>query len=499
MNGTNKTSVGIVFGIALLYAALSLVCTVTAMIGGEAWPALFLPQGDGLGTPLADVPIVGGTLTDLIKDFAELFGDAKTIGVAVTVVGFVLAVAGMFTPWVMDVKGKENPAQYLWTRRPGATVRTILAPWGLIPSAWNKNKALVVVPVVLLPFYWSWALLLTVALIVPFLLVKAVVAGKIRKAAKLEPRRSDATFAVCPKCKRKFDEPKVRCMCDLILDYPVPNEYGYRVHVCNNGHEMPCVQGTRAGLRTVCPYCGSDIETREALPISIAMVGATGAGKTTLMLASVDVITQVARGVDVAVDAATPGVSKQAVAAKDVAAKTASGELDSECLFLRSRGLSDREIVFNDISGTEFEPRDGKVLFEEYYAYASGIVFAFDPIALARGGRGASPMDVFESFHSMFTQINGFGPGTVSDIPFAVVATKNDAMPQGLSNNDVRRYLQENGQQNFVKVVESLFSEVRYFSATSTGDDCRSAAAPIWWIVGRTDKELASKVPVQSV
>ena len=229
------------------------------------------------------------------------------------------------------------------------------------------------------------------------------------------------------------------------------------------------------------------------------MVGAVGAGKTTLMLASVETITQVARGADVSVDAATPGVSKQAVAAKEMAARTASGELDSECLFLRSVDLADREIVFNDISGTEFEPKDGKVLFEEYYTYSSGIVFAFDPVVLAKGGRGATPMDVFESFHSMFTQINGFGPGTVSDIPFAVVATKSDIMPQGLSNSDVRKYLQENGQQGFVRVVESLFSEVRYFSATSVGDDCRSAAAPIWWIVGRTDKELASKVPVQSV
>ena len=498
MNGTNKAIVGIVFGIALLYAALSLVCTVLGMLDGSAWPVLFFPHGEDLGIALADIPGIGA-LAGPINDFTGLFGDTKTVGVAVVIAGFVLAVAGMFTPWAMNVKGTENPAQYLWTKRPGATVRSIFAPWGLIGSAWNRNKALVVVPIVLLPLYWFWSLLITVALIVPFLLVKAVIAGKVRKAAKLEPKMSDATHAICPKCKRKFYQPKVRCKCDLILDYPVPNEYGYKVHVCNNGHDMPCVHGTRAGLRTVCPFCGSDIETREALPISIALVGAVGAGKTTLMLASVEAITQVARRMDVAVDAATPGVSRQAVAAKAFAAKTASGELDSECLFLRSMDLADREIVFNDISGAEFEPRDGKVLFEEYFTYSSGIVFVFDPIMLAKGGRGATPMDVFESFHSMFTQINGFGPGTVSDIPFAVVATKSDIMPQGLSNNDVRKYLQENGQQGFVRVVESLFSEVRYFSATSVGDDCRSAAAPIWWIVGRTDKELASKVPVQSV
>ena len=108
-------------------------------------------------------------------------------------------------------------------------------------------------------------------------------------------------------------------------------------------------------------------------------------------------------------------------------------------------------------------------------------------------------MDVFESFHSMFTQINGFGPGSVSKIPFAVVASKNDILNPSLKSAEVRDFLVENGQQGFVKVVESLFQEVRYFAASSVGEDCKSAAAPVWWIVGKSDQELASKVPVLSV
>ena len=148
MNGTNKAIVGIVFGIALLYAALSLVCTVLGMLDGSAWPSLFFPHGEDLGIALADIPGIGA-LAGPINDFTELFGDTKTVGIAVVAAGFVLAVAGMFTPWAMNVKGTENPAQYLWTKRPGATVRSLFAPWGLIGSAWAKNKALVVVPIVL--------------------------------------------------------------------------------------------------------------------------------------------------------------------------------------------------------------------------------------------------------------------------------------------------------------------------------------------------------------
>jgi len=500
MNGTNKAIVGVVFGIALLFAALTFVCTAMSVLdGGAATIVLFAPHGGEIGIDLADVSGIEDVI-GLYADFLGIFGDDKTITLALEAVGFVLAVAGMLTPWAMNVKGKENPAQYLWTQRPGATVRSIFAPWGLIGAAWSKSKPLVIVPVILLPLYALWSILLTILLIVPFLLVKAVIGGKIRSAAKRDAksRPSKESFSVCPICKRNFEKPKVKCKCGLILDYPVPNEYGYKVHVCNNGHEMPCVAGKRSDLKTVCPYCGTEIQTREAATISIAMVGAAGAGKTTLMLASVGVITQVARGKDVTVDAVTAGVSKQTVAAKDVVARTASGELDSECIFLRSRDLPTRELIFNDISGTEFEPSEDKVLFEEYYTYSNGIVFVFDPIALIHG-RGSSPMDVFESFHSMFTQINGFGPGSVSKIPFAVVASKNDILNPSLKSAEVRDFLVENGQQGFVKVVESLFQEVRYFAASSVGEDCKSAAAPVWWIVGKSDQELASKVPVLSV
>lgn len=501
MNGTNKAIVGIVYGIALFFGILALALSILeALDSGAASILLLAPHKGEMTLDLGTVAGLDGIM-GYYSDFVGLFGDSSILAVILEVVGFILAAAGMFTPWAMDVKGKDNPVQYLWTQRPGAFVRTVFAPWGLIPSAWSKAKPLVIVPIVLLPLYAVWAAVMTVLLIVPFLLVKMVIGAKIRSAARKETKvHGSAIFAVCPKCKRNFERPRVKCdKCDLVVDYPVPNAFGYRVHTCNNGHDIPCIAGRRAALTTVCPYCGSKIVTKEASPVSIALVGATGAGKTTLMLAAVETISDVARSKTVTVEAVTPGVSKQTVAAKDVVAKTASGELDSECLFLRSLDLSERELVFNDISGTEFEPKEDKVLFEEYYTYSDGIVFVFDPISLEHGGRGATPMDVFESFHSMFTQINGFGPGAVSKIPFAVVASKNDVLNPPLKSADVRDFLIENGQQGFVRVLESVFSEVRYFAASSKGDDCKSAAAPIWWIVGKSDQELATKVPVLSV
>ena len=46
-------------------------------------------------------------------------------------------------------------------------------------------------------------------------------------------------------------------------------------------------------------------------------------------------------------------------------------------------------------------------------------------------------------------------------------------------------------------MLESLFSDVRYFAVSSYGDDCMSAARPFWWIVSKTDQELAGAVPIE--
>ena len=505
MKGMNKAIVGVVLGISLIYAALSLVLTVqNLMETGVVSMFLFLPHGEELGIDLGEYV---GFLTGAYDSFLSLIGvsitgDAgtlKIIELALVLLGFVLAVLGMVTKPSLDCTGTTNPAQYLWTHRPSSAARCLAAPWGLLAACWDKSKPLVIVPIILLPFYAFWSLMLTVFLIVPYAVVRIAIGAKIKSAAKREGREYEKStqFAVCPKCKRNFERPKVKCKCGLDLDYPVPNEYGYKYHVCNNGHEIPCTSGKRSGLRTICPYCGSDIETREAMPVSVAMVGAVGSGKTTMMLAAVDTITKMARTRDVSVEAVTPGISKQAVLAKDVAPKTAPGELDSECMFLRSRTMQDKEILINDISGQEFEPKEGKALFEEYYTYTDGIVFAFDPIALTRQRKGATPMDVFESFHFMYSQITGTSPNKASEVPLAIVATKNDIVSPRMEDKDVRRYLMENGQDGFVRVAESLFKNIRYFAVSSYGDDCMSAARPFWWIVSETDKELADAVPIE--
>jgi hypothetical protein len=64
-----------------------------------------------------------------------------------------------------------------------------------------------------------------------------------------------------------------------------------------------------------------------------------------------------------------------------------------------------------------------------------------------------------------------------------------------MKDEDVRQYLIDNGEEDFVKIVESLFSEVKYFSVSSHGIESASAMRPVWWIVDHVDKKLTETIP----
>jgi len=513
MNGMNKTIMAVVSAIALVYSALCFYLTLQEYVTNPLSPIhiwLFLPvTGTSLGIDITQflidhISALGGHgLYESFLDWivARLPVDPENTGfyikLVLIMVGFILPIFGFITKPAYNCNGTENPAQYLWTHRPKAFLRCLALPWDLIPAMWGKHKALVIIGILLLPFHAAWSLVMTVSLIIPFIIVRLVIGGKISSAAKKEAEeyQKNTDYGVCPHCKRSFDRPMVKCKCGLILQYPVPNEYGYKYHTCNKGHDISCESGKRSNLNTTCPHCGKQIQTREALPITISLVGGTNTGKTSLMLAAVETISKQARAVDITVESPSSGLSKEAIAAKDYAPRTVPGELESQILFLRSLTLQDREIIFNDISGVEFQPSVGKALFEEYYNYTNGIVFTFDPMSFKRDLKRESPHEVFECFHYMYTTIRGIGPGTVSDIPFAIVATKSAVPTPKLRDEDVRDYLVENGEENFVKVVESLFTDVKYFSVCSHGDNCESAMRPIWWIVGHADKKIVQLIP----
>ena len=109
MNGMNKAIVGVVFGIALIYSALSLMLTVQNLMDtGVVSMFLFLPHGGELGIDLGES---AGFFTNLYDSFVSLIGglitdDADTlkiIEIVLVVVGFVLAALGLASKPSLDL------------------------------------------------------------------------------------------------------------------------------------------------------------------------------------------------------------------------------------------------------------------------------------------------------------------------------------------------------------------------------------------------------------
>ncbi len=513
MNGINRTIVAVVSMIALIYSALCFYATLRDFITHDMETIrfyLFFPIDGQIGYSVSDI-LNKYNIHDFTQYYQKFIDWVlsynpgsmakfnKELTLAMIVCGFLISVGGFLTKEATDVKGRTNPAEYLWTHRPHSAIRALALPWNFIVGSWKKFKPLVVLPIILLPLYAPWSIMITLFLIIPYAICRIVVGGKISSASRRERKdfAKNTEFSVCPHCRTNFERPAVKCRCELTIDYPVPNRYGYKYHTCNNGHDISCEGGKRGELRTFCPNCGEKIVTREAKPITISLIGAVGSGKTTMMLAAANTISQNAKLNGISVELPSDNLTKQDINSKDWTPKTVTGELESRCMFLSSSDFREREILFNDISGEEFRANANKILFEEYYNYTDGFVFAFDPLSLKKERLKDAPSEVFATFHSMYTNITHTSPNATVNVPFAVVATKNDLMNPALKDEDVRQYLIDNRQETFVHLMESVFKNVQYFAINSTGDECESAIRPIWWIAGQSDSELVKRVPEQ--
>jgi len=429
---------------------------------------------------------------------------------AFTVAGFLLVASGPFVKVSKDMcHGEEEPKEKLFTHRGNAAARMLLLPWNGMLAAYRLSFLMLIPVAFFFLFALPFALLMDLVMVLPFLILKAVMGAKIRGASRSDSEEylENTEYAVCPHCKRNFLRPNVRCRCDQILSYPIPNECGTRYHTCSRGHDMPCTydDGKRGQLRSVCPFCGRDIMTREARPIVISTVGAPASGKTTLVLSALNNLDEASKECGFSLDPVTPWVSSGRYRQPESAMRTEPGERDSEIVFLKSRRFSrEKELLINDISGAEFEPREDKVIFEEYFTYTDGFLFTVDPLSLISpqtSVRRSTPLDTLSSFLSMFNEVTGTGPSYTTTIPVAVVLTKADTprvsemlSPSAGTDSDpaARGFLVDNGQEQFVKTLESVFKDVRYYAVASLGRETSSSFHPLKWILSSSDGDLAS-------
>ena len=502
MNRTNRALMGPIVGIALVYVVLSLISTIIS-INNEEYVIKLIPFYDGLVMPDAYWSLIG-LYTGIGGEGAK-----GLITMALLAVGFLLVAAGCVSKSTFDLKGSEDdPQEYMFTHRPRGFLMCLMIPWNILITTWKLKKIPVIIPIIFLPFIFPFALMMDIVLAVLFVIMWALMTVRIKMAAGKDRETYDreTQYAVCPKCKRNFYQPKVKCSCGLVLSFPVPNEHGVKYHTCNKGHKIPCTDadGARAKLTAVCPHCDAEMLTHDAKPIVLSMVGSVGSGKTTMMLSAIESITSLAKERGIVSEIISSGISVNAQRGRSNVLPTRTGELDSEYFFLRSRDLQEKEIVINDISGVEFQPDRDKVLFEEYYRYNDGIIFAIDPLEVlalhhsqspTKGSKN-TPVAALESFYHMYTEINGYGPAVKSTVPFAIVLTKmDDPRVRSLVNAEASpmEFLNKYSHKMVIDITKSAFKNVRYFTVASFGDN-NNAMEPFLWILGENDPDLKKKL-----
>lgn len=519
MNKLNSKLYYVISTIALALLSLSVCFTLYHFFTYNTYDVAFFDPFKVMTAQLTDMYF---TFSSLLPDLWSVLQTSNTFYIDLIsgyvgdiiatlvffMIGALLVFAGIMSKPSGNCKGPESdPREYMFTHRRFAPLKVLAMPWNIIPALWSHKKVPVIIPIIFLPLMVPFALYADVIVIVVYAIMAPIMALRIKLAAKKDREKYDAAvgIAICPKCKRTFYQPKVRCKCGSVFEYPVPDKHGLTEHTCNKGHVMPCTNanGARGRLQCVCPHCNEDIPSHEARPVVFSMVGAVGAGKTALIVSAAESIAAKAKSKAFITELATPGITPNMHAIKDVLPPTVAGELDTECMFVWSRELDARELMFNDISGTEFEPREDKVIFQDYYKYTDGFVFAIDPMAVMAFHKSDSPIKsnkttvsgTLESFYNTFAMVTGTSPSTRSGVPVAVVLTKmdNPRVSAAIRDNGAEGFLREHGEGDFVKNLQIMFTDVKYFTVSSIGADA-NAADPFLWITAKKDREFVSKL-----
>ena len=504
MNRTNQALMGALIGIAFVYIFLSFALTVINFYD-EKYVIELIPFYNSVFMP----DVLHTAYWNLIGLYTGFMDDVRYLTIGFFAIGFALVVGGSVSKPSFDMKGcEDDPKEFLFTHRPNGFRLCLMIPWNILVAAWRLKKVPVILPIIFIPFMLPFAVVMDVIIAIIFAIEWVVMTSRIKMASGKEREiyEKETQYAVCPKCKRNFYQPKVKCMCGLVVSYPMPDKHGVKYHTCNKGHKLPCTaaDGGRSKLKAVCPYCNAEMSTHDAKPIVLSMVGSVGSGKTTMMLSAVESITTLAKERGAVSEIVSGGISLNVQRGKSQIMPTRAGELDSEYFFLRSRDLPEKEIVVNDISGVEFQPDVDKVLFEEYYRYNDGIIFVIDPLEVlalhhsqspTKGSKN-TPIAALESFYHMYTEINGYGPAVKSSVPFAIVLTKmDDPRVKAAVNAEPTPadFLTKYSHKMVIGIAQSAFKNVKFFKVASLGEN-NNAAEPFLWILGENDQDLKKKL-----
>ncbi|MDR0804393.1 MAG: hypothetical protein LBN42_01235 [Oscillospiraceae bacterium] len=400
-------------------------------------------------------------------------------------------------------------------------------------------------------FFGSVFWLLTSIVMVVYLTVlwlPAFVLCSIVKAIDSAYLNANRIFTACPECKAKSHIPAYKCPnCGRMHTNLTPGRYGIFHRTCTCGEVLPSVFFLgRAKLRAKCKECGTPLNSREAIPICIPVIGGRSVGKTAFITAFVKEFTDdyaKAHNLNVEIyndskkeiyneitrdyESGSTRMTARSADIRDTSSVSFS-------FFLSAPNLRPERLVhIYDIAGEVFTSDDENEV-QRQYEYCHGIVFVIDPMSIPKVRfkyeKGFNPKDIAgigetdinetaDVFLNKLRVIAGLSEGDMSNTPIAIVLSKTDqpGLDTLFSPNKiavvrkryplysdldiidmlVRSFLTSVGFGNFLNLIEVKFKVNKFFICSAIGHTRdegeyapKGVMSPMEWLIRKTDRKL---------
>lgn len=363
---------------------------------------------------------------------------------------------------------------------------------------------------------------------------------------------------VCTNCQKKYLFPIYVCKCGRQHRRLAPGKYGILSRVCECGEKLPTsglkkVNGLkRKELPAICPYCGYEDKQGESVQLVVPIGGGRSSGKSVFINAFVyDFVEELAINKDLDVDPYNNpyndkmrsqyqmirglyqhGESKRTEKEND---KTKSSARDFSFWVNHESFTVPKLVHVLDIDGETFV--EGSENFvPEQYRYCKGTVLVIDPFSIVKfrnevigelngedkNGIGPVPIvDVLNSFVLKLRDVLHLKASQDIRLPVAVAIAKIDAgnLEERIGERAVRKlmseqpeqyrnyhdtmdylcreFLKSNGEEGFLKIVDTEFKNIRFFAFSALGHSLRNGRYHpkgvmeiMEWILGQGDPDL---------
>lgn len=322
---------------------------------------------------------------------------------------------------------------------------------------------------------------------------------------------------VCPHCHSKFNIPYYICPgCGQIHRMLIPGPYGIIKRKCQCGAVIPSTNFSgRSKLKAICPVCSENIESREASPICIPIVGGKSVGKTSYMYVTVNkLINDISKEKKWNIrflngseeEKFSKGISllKKGVPPE----KTNKEDTDAYNVFISSGKFSGEKLLYiYDIAGEYFYSR-ASIRRQNYYKYIHGVIFIIDPLSIRNKEKSiklkdesincnssdANVDDLIDRFILGLREIKQIQLNKFIDIPVVVIINKIDAFDY---KGDATDFLKEMGEEKIIRKFEHNFENYQFFLCSALGnagkgETCgeKGIEESIKWILSQSNSEL---------